>query len=306
MVSLKIKSHILVIGSINNDYFVDVKKLPILGETLLGKNGFICTGGKGANTALTCSKLGAKTTFLFTFGFDGMSLYHKLNQKGINLSLSNQIGIYSGQAFIFSLPGGENSIIVNSGANFCWPPLNQKQINIIGKCDCILLQREIPSQLNLRIAQIASFSGVPILLDAGGQDTNIPYNLLNLTSVFSPNETEICRVIDTKIKTKDQWAKELRLKFGLKYILIKLGEQGVYYENDKTKIHHTAFSVTLIDTTGAGDCFTGAFSIRFANKQSIQDCLRFASATGALQVTKKGTLPSIPTIYDIEKLLNKI
>lgn len=306
MSNLRKESHLLIIGSINNDYFVDVKKLPILGETLLGKNGFICTGGKGANTALACSKLGAKTSFLFTFGFDGMSLCDKLSQEGINLSLSNQIGIYSGQAFIFSLPEGENSIIVNSGANFCWPPLSKKQIETIQNSDCILLQREIPSQLNIRIAEIASHSGVPILLDAGGQDTDISHYLLYLTSIFSPNETELSRIIKKKEKTKDQWARELRKKFGLKNILIKLGKHGTYYEDGTDKIHHTAFSVTLIDTTGAGDCFTGSFAIRFANRQSIQDCLRFAITAGALQVTKKGTLPSIPTINDLEKLLNKL
>lgn len=296
--------HIVVFGSINIDHFIDVEKLPLVGETILGSNGFTCIGGKGANTALTCSQLGAKTTFICTIGPDSASLFDELKEKGVNMDLINHVPKCTGQAFIFSLPDGKNSIIVNSGANFSWPPLTKKQIKAIQTCDYVLLQREIPSEVNLKVAEIANKSKIPVFLDAGGQDTPIPLSLLSLISIFSPNETEISRLIQVNGKTKEQWATELREKFGIKQVLLKLGEHGAYYEHAVLKLHHPAFKVKVVDTTGAGDCFTGAFAVRLASKFSIHECLKFACAAGGLQVTKKGTIPSIPTLSEVEMLMN--
>jgi len=299
---------IVVVGSINVDRFVSIKRLPGIGETLTGSDGFSCIGGKGANSAASASRLGGDVTFICCVGSDGNRkwLTGEMSKLGVNMAYINQSQKVTGQAYIFRLPKGENAIILDPAANRDWPDLTEKQIELIKNADMVMLQREIPEKMNIRVAEVANEAGVPVCLDAGGEDTSISKDLLQLLTIFSPNETEASWIIDTKGKSNSEICTELQ-KFGIKNVLLKLGSEGAFWQDEKgNTATHPAFKVEVKDTTGAGDTFTGAFCVKHAENRTIEEALKFACCAGGLCVTKVGTLPAIPSKADVDLYLEQL
>eukprot|EP00455_Lapot_gusevi_P005814 TRINITY_DN12488_c0_g1_i1.p1 TRINITY_DN12488_c0_g1~~TRINITY_DN12488_c0_g1_i1.p1 ORF type:complete len:307 (+),score=102.17 TRINITY_DN12488_c0_g1_i1:56-976(+) len=293
---------IVCVGSVNADIYVEIDRLPVEGETLSAKedSGFMLPGGKGANQAVATSKLGANTFFVGMFGNDSHAqvLKHVLEEHKVNISQCQDVNKPSGQAFILLQAGGENSIIIVAGANNSWPEeLDAAVLETIRGASLVLLQREIPDRVNLQVARIAKEAGVTVMMDVGGRAEALPAEFLPHISILSPNETELARItgMSTASDQEVEAACQALLSQGVQAILVKLGSRGSLYVSSQEVIRQAAIPAPcVIDTTGAGDCFTAAFAVALSSGQGVSDSMRFASAAATLCIQKKGAIPSMP------------
>jgi len=300
--------HLLVVGSANADLYVEIPRLPQPGETLPGSNAAVRPGGKGANQAAAAARLGLPTRFAGRFGSDAFAapLREALAGAGVDLAPSRDVPGPTGQAFILLQAGGENSIVLVGGANRAWEEHPRFDLD---DCGAVLLQREIPERVNRAAAQAARAAGVPVVMDCGGDDAPIPGDLLPLLDVVSPNESELARL--TGMPTDDEAqvlsaARSLQAN-GVGTVLVKLGSRGcLLVPRNGLPVTQRAFKVKVIDTTGAGDCFTGAYTVGLIEGLPEHQRLRLACAAAAMCVQRLGALPSMPTRQEADALLSVV
>jgi ribokinase len=297
--------HLLVVGSANADLYVEIERLPRPGETLPGGNAAVRPGGKGANQAAAAARLGLPTRFAGRFGSDAFAapLRTALAATGADLSPSRDVPGPTGQAFILLQQGGENSIVLVGGANRAWEATPRFDLAGAG---ALLLQREIPEAVNRVAVASARAAGVPVVLDCGGDDTPLPADLLPLIDVVSPNESELARLTGLPTEDDEQVlaaARWLQAR-GVGTVLVKLGSRGcLLVPRTGDPLRQPAFKVEAIDTTGAGDCFTGAYTVGLVEGLPETQRLRLACAAAALCVQGLGAMPSMPTRAATEAFL---
>lgn len=299
---------LLVLGSINADLYLEIDRLPLPGETIAGRGAAVRPGGKGANQAAAAARLGCPTCFAGQIGLDayGSDLQAALAATGADTRWLRRVPGPSGQALILLQAGGQNSIVVVGGANQAWDRLDPGLEEAISQAGCLLMQCEIPIALVQAAAGRARQAGVPVVLDAGGLDGRLPDGLWPLVEVFSPNESELASLVgcDTSHEAGLLAAARRLLDHGVRQVLIKLGARGSLLVGPGTQVLRQAiFPVDVVDTTGAGDCFTAAFTVARLEGRSDPQVLRFASAAAALCVTGKGALPSMPLRAQVEDFL---
>lgn len=304
-----------VLGSANGDLYVEVNKLPLVGETIQAHaGGELRPGGKGANQAAAASLLGAFTYFLGQVGADAVShtLKAELSLRSVHIeNMTTLEDIPSGQAVIILLPNGENSIIIIGGANMKWDGLSDSIKNTIKESDALLLQREIPDSINVEAARLAKESGKIVIMDCGGKEGELPNELLENVDILSPNTTELERL--TGIHNDIPLAAEKLFALGVKHLVVKLGHEGSLYISNHSRHAQPAYSssdLQIIDTTGAGDCFTAALAVKLLecdslNPEDFAEAMRFASAAAFLSITKKGALESMPNREAVESFLSQ-
>lgn len=298
---------LLVLGSVNADLYVAIERLPLRGETITGRDTAFRPGGKGANQAAAASRLGMATWFVGQVGSDGYAepLRVALAQSGVHLDLLQGVPGESGQAFILLQEGGENSIIIVSGANHAWREPTAETFARIPQSGALLLQREVPEAVNRAAARAAAVAKVPVVLDAGGADAPLPDDLLPLIAVLSPNETELARLTGRPTGSEDQVlsaARALQAR-GVGTVLVKLGGRGsLLVPRQGAPIRQDIFPVPVVDTTGAGDCFTAAYVVALLEGHGEAERLRFASAAAAVCVQRLGAMPSMPTRSEVDAM----
>ena len=173
----------------------------------------------------------------------------------------------------------------------------------------MLLQREIPDSVNLQVATIASASGVRVLLDVGGSNEEpLSDELLSKISYLSPNETELARITDMPTETQDEViaACQKLLTKGMDGVLAKLGARGSLLVTKDGSVHlQPAIEPPspIVDTTGAGDAFTGGFVVGLAEGKSLQDAMTLGSAAASLSLTAKGAMGSFPKRPAVDELV---
>jgi ribokinase len=300
---------LLVIGSLNADLYVEIVALPMPGTTIAGRECAVRSGGKGANQAAAAAKVGYPTRFAGRVGSDAFApeLRRDLRAAGVDERLLTAVPGPSGQAYILLQAGGENSIIVAPGANAQWgQTLDSSLCAAIAEAGAVLLQRESPEAITVLAAQAAQAAGVPVILDAGGSDNGpLPAALLACLSVCSPNESELARL--TGMPTADDAqvlaaARQLQAQ-GVDTVLVKLGARGcLLVRAEATPMQQAAYPVAVVDTTGAGDCFTATYTVAMLEGMDEAERLRFACAAAAVCVQRKGALPSMPTADELRAL----
>lgn len=301
---------LVVVGSVNADLVVEVTRLPKKGETISAKGGSMTVypGGKGANQAVAASNLGYTTQFVGQVGMDAYAsmLRAALADRGVDISMVQSIQGSSGLAFIMIQPGGENSIVLVGGANTSeeWQ-ISDEVTAAIQNAGIVLLQREIPESVNLIFAKLASSARVPVILDAGGADSPLGGDVLANISILSPNETELERLTGMPTKTEKECIKaaESLVHQGVNKVLVKLGAKGsllvdIYGNVLKQKAEKV---LEIVDTTGAGDCFTAAFAVAMLNGKSDQESMAWASKAAALCIQSHGAIPSMPTLVAMDR-----
>lgn len=305
------KGPLVVVGSVNADLVMQVERIPKPGETLAASTLEFYPGGKGANQAAAAAKLGYATYFVGQIGDDAnaVPLKDSLVRCGVNISHLKDLKGSTGTAIILLQTSGENSIIIVGGANQAQWQLSDATKQLLKTAGAILLQREIPESVNTEVAEIAASAGVPVILDAGGVEGPISPALLRNVSVLSPNETELARLTGLPTENMDQVkvAAEHVMAMGVKSVLVKLGADGcLLLPGSGEPVRQLAFKAAkVVDTTGAGDCFTASYGVAVLEGRGLVDALKFASAAAAICVQRKGAQPSLPSRDEVEALLRE-
>lgn len=309
---------ILVVGSINADVIVPLDAFPSLGETIVASDTVDCgktiAGGKGANQAVSCKRLGASTSFVCQFGDDANAemLRKVLQDDGIDTSLCGKVSRPSGMGLVFLQSNGAVSAVVLGGANTAWPQQIDTS-NIFGpdkKIACVLLQMEVPQYVNDQISVAAMKAGIPVFQDVGGAEREISNEHLSRCTYLSPNLSELQRLTKMEVNTDENIlsaAKFLQLR-GARNVLVTLGSKGsLLLTVEGEVIKQECLPVDLVvDETGAGDNFRAAFAVaHFVERKSVREAMAFGAAAGAVCVTRMGAIPSCPTRAECDAQLDK-
>lgn len=299
---------ILIIGSLNMDIVIEMKRMPLTGETVLGKNLTYVPGGKGANQAYAAGKLGGRVTMLGCVGDDslGQKLKDNLAKSGTNVSHIKEIeGKPTGTAVIYVNENGDNSIVVISGANeACDVAYLKQNENLFAESEYVMFQMEIPYETIFYGIRKAKELGKTVILNPAPAPDSLPDDIWEKIDYLTPNETELLKLTGQQVMTMDNirnGAHQL-LKKGVKNVLVTLGEKGVLFVNDMEEQLFPARKVTAVDTTAAGDCFNGAFVTGLAEEMSFENAILFANLASSLAVTKKGAQSSIPGREELDEL----
>lgn len=289
------KPIITVIGSINMDLVTIATKAPEQGETILGEKFHQIPGGKGANQAVACARLGAEVYMVGAVGHDsfGNTLRNHLAEEGINVTNVKPVTHCETGIAAITISEGDNRIIVVPGANAAVTPEDvEKCEDIMAKSDVCLLQLEIPLQTIEKAASLAKKHGVKVILNPAPAQS-LPTSLIENVSLLTPNEHE--RPI---IFQHDQERFNHRL-------IVTEGKKGVsFYENEEV-IQIPGFSVDAVDTTGAGDTFNGALAVGLSNGLGLKEACQYANAAAALSVTKLGAQSAMPSHEEVRNFLAK-
>ena len=300
---------IAVIGSIIADLAVRTPRVPAVGENLLAEGFSIGPGGKGANAAVAVARAGAEAVLVGRIGdddFGRMELTH-LRQEGVDVDgVLVDPEIATGVAFIMIDAHGENTILVVNGANDCLSAeaVSQALASHRGTLDGILINFEIPEAAVAAGVRLGKEQGVPVIVDAGPPRAYAPETWAGCT-VLTPNALETATLVGYPIhddRTAEQAAREL-LAAGPQAVVLKRGARGALLLTVEREVHVPAFPVEVVDTTGAGDAFSGTLTVAVAEGLPLEQAVRRANAAGALTVTRFGTMPAMPTRQEVEALL---
>ena len=292
---------ILVTGSSNIDLMLSTPYIPAPGETMISDGAYAFTsGGKGANTAVAVSNLGAEAVFCSRVGDDayGDKLLELFASKGIDTRFIRVDRLeQTGLAVVLLEKGGTNRIVVYPGAN---KKINESDIEAAFGAypDAVMTQFEINREAIVTAARTAAYEGLPFFVDAGPADPEFPLGKLERVEVFSPNENETEILTGIRPNSLDNCLRAsmaLCSKVDIRYVVLKLGARGCYVYDGKYCDLVSPYDVNAVDTTAAGDAFTAALAVEYLNSGDIISAARFANAVGALTVTRPGSLASIPT-----------
>lgn len=302
---------ILVVGSVNMDIVARVPRFPKVGETLQGSRLDLIPGGKGANQAVAASRLSDETAIIGRVGSDsfGSLLANALTAQGV-LPLVEVSQGPSGIALISVDPDGENCIIVIRGANGLVSPQDVAMYDDHFKtADAVLVQFEIPLETAAAAAALGRTHGILTVVDPApvATDSEIPEDIWT-TDIFSPNEHEAELLTGQNITTVEdavKAAKEL-LHRGPRAVVIKMGSQGAVYVDRESVRHQATISVNAIDTTAAGDAFTAAFAVRFAETRNPETALAWGCAAGTLAVQQIGAQKAMPQRAKVREMTRQL
>jgi ribokinase len=291
------------------DLVTYTSRMPVIGETIMGKSFKQVPGGKGANQADTIAKLGAKVRMVGCVGCDdmGSTLLESLKNDGVDISMVKMVAdIATGIASITVDSGGNNSIIVVPGANNMLSPSDiDKSIDVIKDSNVVVAQLEVPIGTVCYVMKTAKQMGKLTILNPAPA-TELEDELLADVDILIPNDTEL--EILSGIKVKDEAdilrAAQVLLGKGVRELIITLGSKGCMHVNKAGSKIYPANEVTAVDTTAAGDSFIGAVSVAMNEGKSFEEAIYFATAVGALTVTKEGAQSSLPLICEVETFIN--
>jgi ribokinase len=298
-------SDISVLGIFVADISFSGKKIPSVGETILGDSYNIGPGGKGCNQAIAIARLGGKVSFISKIGNDdyGQLALNTLIENNIDTSTiiqsqDHQTGV---AGIMVDKLTGKNAINVITGApsTLNIEELN-KNIDKIKNSKIFLTQLEIPKEVTLRSLKIAKENSVLTILNPAPA-SEISKEFFNYIDYFTPNETEAEFYTGIKIINEKE-AKEASiklLKFGLKKVIITLGEKGLFYSDGNEDIYLKATPVKAIDTTGAGDAFNGSLAFALSQNKPIKDSLNLANQAAGLSTLKLGAGNAMPYLKDL-------
>jgi len=301
---------IVVVGSSNMDLVAKAPRIPVAGETLTGDDFFMLPGGKGANQAVAAAKLGADVIFVAKLGKDVFADKSLENFKSVNIDtkhIEQLDGIPSGIAIIAVDDNGENIIIVVPGANGKLMPADvDKAESDIANAAVVVCQLEVPIATVEQAARIANKNNVPFILDPAPA-RELSDELLSMVDIIKPNETEA--EILTGIKVTDQAsaakAADVLLAKGVETVVITLGEKGLMLATKDGKEMIANNKVEAVDSTAAGDAFTGSLAYGLANGESLKDAAVYANAVAAISVTRLGAQSSMPAKEEVDDFIAK-
>ncbi len=300
------KNKIVVIGSYNTDLTIRTKKIPRPGETIIGGIFSEGGGGKGANQAVAAVRSGAGVSFIARVGNDahGKEGILRLTKEGIDTQhIFYDNDIATGVAFIVVNEHGENIIVVASGANARLSPVDiEKAKDEISTAGVILVQLESPLDAIYAAIKQGHGSGAIVILNPAPAQ-QLEHSLLREIDIITPNEVEAEML--TGIKVTDEESLRLITKkffeFGIQNVLITLGSKGVFVGQSNYMKLIPAFKIQPVDSTGAGDVFSGSLAAFLAQGMSIKEAAKMSNASASISVTRMGAQNCAPTRFEVEK-----
>ena len=291
--------HISVIGSCNMDLMIEADRRPQAGETVMGKRLIVSPGGKGANQAVAAARLGEKQKMIGCVGNDayGSMMLDTLKENGVNTDyvsvLDNEA---TGTAHII-LAEGDNSIIVLKGANDKVDKnVVDSAFDIIKTSSLVMLQHEIPMDTIGYIIDRCYEEGIPVMLNPAPY-MDIPEEWIEKVTYLTPNEHEAALMFEGMDRDEI-------LKAHAGKVIMTVGKEGVVYGDGDDVVHVSGFTVSAVDTTGAGDTFNGAFAAARCDGLPLKEAVRFANAAAALSVQKIGAQGGMPWRSEVEEMLS--
>ena len=306
-------SKILTFGSLNIDYVYSVDHFVQKGETLASGALEIFSGGKGLNQSVALGRAGAEVFHAGAVGPDGQFLLDLLQEAGVDTHLVKRLeSVRTGNAIIQRDPEGNNCILLYGGANQAITREQVKEsLEGFGAGDYIVLQNEI-NQMPFLMEQ-AHAKGMRVVLNPSPMNSRIFEMPLGCVDYLILNEVEAAQILEAdapalgaeKTDLGDETAGEamaelLKKKFPRSRIVLTLGEKGAVYCGEETRIRQPAYAVRAMDTTAAGDTFTGYFIAGISRGMSAEEALDTASRAAAIAVTKPGAAPSIPAWEQVQ------
>lgn len=295
---------IVVVGSFNTDLTTYLERMPRPGETVSGDKFVTGPGGKGSNQAVAAARLGAEVTFIGRVGQDVFAnlAYDIWKAEGINIEYVVEDPDHAtGVAPIQVDQSGENSIVVVLGANL---NIQQGDIDsardVIADADVLVVQLEINHDMVGYALKVAKEMGVTTILNPAPA-AELPEDYVKLADYITPNETELETL--SRSDSDDVIANATSLlTTDNQTVVVTMGAQGAQIVKQNQQQLLGTFNVDVVDTTGAGDAFNGGLAVALAEGKSLEDAVKFANATAALCVTKRGTAPSMPQRSDVDAL----
>jgi ribokinase len=281
------------LGSINIDHFYRLPHLPRPGETLAATGYLRALGGKGANQSVAALRAGARVVHMGAVGADDDWTLFQLAALGLDTAGILRLPVQTGQAVVATDPAGENLILLDPGANRALPVPVLDPLRTARAGDTLLLQNE--TALQPIAAARARAAGLRVMYSAA------PFDMASLLAVL-PHATHLLMNEPEAQALASATAIPLA-DLPVQAVVVTRGAQGADWIAAGGTIHVPAFPVTPIDTTGAGDCFAGSLAARLDQGDSPQIALRYAAAAAALQVTRPGAAPAMPTEAEVRALL---
>jgi ribokinase len=291
-------ARVVVVGSANLDLVVTAPALPRPGETVLGGEFTTVPGGKGANQAVAAARAGGQVGFVGAVGDDDFARPQRdsLVAAGVDVDRLRTVPGPSGVALIAVDRHAENLIVVAPGANAALTDLSGPDRAAIGKADVLLCQLEIPVGTVAEAAAVARAGGTTVVLNAAPA-RQLPAEVLSGVDLLVVNEGEAEVLAGRPARPED-------LLDLVPRVVLTLGARGAAYaDRDGLRLEVPAPHVEAVDTTAAGDAFTGALAVAWAEGRKVEDALRWACAAGAVCATRPGASSSLPTRAEIEAAL---
>lgn len=300
---------VVVIGSMTADATAKAKLLPRRGETVLGEEFTLVSGGKGSNQAAMASRMGVHTWMVGCIGTDTFRsvVLESLHANKVNTDFVDQLANEkTGVAHIRVDSSGNNDIVIVPMANNQTNPERVDRFFASNPAvNTILLQLEIPVPTVVYAAKSAKEKGLTVIFDPAPAAA-FPTELYQYVDIITPNETEAAALTGIEVVDIEtaKMAANLLLEKGVKLAIITLAEKGVLIADANSARHLPAFKVEIIDSTAAGDAFTGTLGACISEGKTIEEAVQYAMAAGALTVTKIGAQPSLPAKEAVISLMN--
>lgn len=296
--------NICVIGSLNMDLVVNVDTMPKPGQTIIGSNFKEVPGGKGANQAVAMARLNGNVSMIGKVGEDGFgqTLINSLKNDKVDTTYIQTAKGATGVALITVDKNAQNSIVVSPGANFEVKEDDiDNNIEAIKNSDIVVLQLETPlNTIKYALNKAKELNKYTILNPAPA--VKLDDEIIKNVDLLTPNETELEIISEVSIETEEdiQKAAQIMIEKGVKELIVTLGSKGSLYINKEKSMFKKAYKVEAVDTTAAGDSYTGALAVALSQDKNIEDAMDFASKVGALSVLKEGAQSSLPTLEDVK------
>lgn len=299
---------VLVIGSITADVTAFTDRLPSPGETVLGNDFTLVLGGKGANQAVAAAHFGTPTWMVGCVGQDTFAelTADGLRQHGVRTDLVRSVSGPTGVAHIRVNAIGQNDIVITPLAN---THLDRSDVDMAlttlrGQVGVLLLQLEVRSDITAYAAHAGHAAGLTVILDPAPA-VPIAEDVWRDIDIVTPNETEAALITGMMVTDAPSAEKAARwfIDRGVRHAIVTLGAHGAVAVDAEHTVALESFEVRAVDTTAAGDAFTGTLGAALAQGIALADAVRHGMAAGALAVTKAGASPCLPRRQDVLDLM---
>lgn len=303
-------ARVLVVGSINMDLVVTTDRIPVVGETVIGKTFKQVAGGKGANQAVAIARLGGNVRMIGAVGQDlfGDTLLAGLKAEGIGHEGIQQIADTASGIAAITVSGGNNSIIVAPGANFAVLPADiAANKALYEQADVVVHQLETPIEtIEASLYLARSLGKTTVLNPAPSQPLSAA--IIQNSDLLVPNETELADLAGMPVDTDDEVVAAARslIEQGARELVVTLGSRGAMHVTAQTVKKIGTHPVKVVDTTAAGDSFIGGLVVALSEGKGMDGALEFARAVSSLTVSVAGAQTSLPLRSAVDQFMRNL